>query len=141
MQRTLVILLALSVVVFAGCSAEPEKPAAGGEKPTAEGAAGGPGPAGPQKVVPKPEADLTTVDFVKDGLPLLATHCSGCHSGAGAKGGLDLSGIKTKEDAEAMKDKLAKAASLVESRRMPPAKAPQPSKEDQEKLVAALLSL
>ena len=140
MQRALVILLALSVVVFAGCSSESEKPAAGGEKPTA-GAAGGPGPAGPQKVAPKPEADLTTVDFVKDGLPLLATHCSACHSGAGAKGGLDLSSIKTKEDAEAMKDKLAKAASLVESRRMPPAKAPQPSKEDQEKLVAALRSL
>ncbi|MBS1708210.1 MAG: c-type cytochrome [Armatimonadetes bacterium] len=133
------LFLVASVVWFAGCTAEkPAEPAAPGGDKTASAPQTIPGPANAAvKGAKKTEA----VDFVAVGLPILTKSCLGCHSGAGAKGGLDLSTIKTKEDATAMKEKLEKAASLVESRRMPPRQAPQLSAEERDHLVAALRGL
>ncbi|MBX3111339.1 MAG: hypothetical protein KF857_04955 [Fimbriimonadaceae bacterium] len=144
MQRTAMILAAFAVFVFAGCSSEPAK-TSDSPAPTAPGAVGtAPAPANAAEKTAK-DKELTgaaaQVDLEKDALPLIASRCSACHTGADAKGGLDLGAIKSKKDAEAMKDKLAKAADLVESRRMPPRKAPQLSKEEQDTLVAALRGL
>lgn len=84
---------------------------------------------------------MATVDFDKDVVPLLGKYCAGCHGGSSPKGGLDLSKIKTKDDADAMKPALGKAASYVESRRMPPRNATQLTPEERQKLVTGLRSL
>jgi hypothetical protein len=93
----------------------------------------------PEPTTPKADEGVKTVDFATNVAPNLNKFCTPCHAGAGAKGGLDVTAIKSNEDAKAKKDLLAKAASEVESKKMPPAKsANQPTDEERAALVAGL---
>lgn len=80
---------------------------------------------------------MKTVDFEKDVKPTLTNFCGQCHTGAGAKDGVDIT-VLTATD----KDKFAKLAEEVEARKMPPPKAAkQPTDDERAKLVADLKAL
>jgi hypothetical protein len=73
--------------------------------------------------------------------PLIASHCGKCHSTIAAKGDLDLerfdSTAAIRREPKVWLDVIDKLA----SGEMPPAKAPQPSAEDREQMLAGLRAL
>lgn len=125
MRHIPAFLATLVVLAIVGCTSE--TPA---EAPKAEA---------PKTEAPKVDEGVKAADFAATVAPSLNKFCTPCHVGAGAKGGLDVTSIKTNEDAKAKKDLLAKAAAEVESKKMPPAKAAsQLTDEERAALVAGL---
>ena len=124
-MKTRSLFLALCLAMFvAGCGSKEEAAPEGGKTPEASTAGSAPAAGGDDK-------------FAANVKPLLEKSCVKCHSGAGAKGGVDLAKLQTQADADGAKDVLAKAAAEVESKKMPPPMAPM-SDEDRAALLTAL---
>lgn len=87
MKFAAVLILALSLFLFACSTPDPQKPSA---EPTAESSQVNP-------TEPHLEPGLITagVSFKEDIQPLIAANCLGCHSGPKAKEGIDMSSFKT----------------------------------------------
>jgi pyruvate dehydrogenase E2 component (dihydrolipoamide acetyltransferase) len=135
-QLPLLIVSFAVLLAAAGCHSEDGTEAKKTETPKTEA---------PKAEAPKtdtPAATASTASFTTKTAPLLNKYCTPCHAGAGAKAGLDVTAIKTDDDAKAAKDKLAKAAEEVESKKMPPAKsANQPTDAERADMVAGLRSV
>jgi uncharacterized membrane protein len=68
-------------------------------------------------------------------------YCAACHSGAEGKGGLDVTKLVTAADAKAAGALADKIVNAIESKGMPPEKAPmQPTDEERAAMVAAVKS-
>ncbi|MES1228187.1 MAG: hypothetical protein ABUL72_05910, partial [Armatimonadota bacterium] len=114
----LFIVACMILVAAVGCSPTPEAtPAPGGETPKTEAPktdtpkTDAPKTDAPKTDAPKTDAPTaTTADFMTKTAPSLQKFCTPCHVGDKAKGGLDITSIKSNDDAKAAKDKLAKAA-------------------------------
>lgn len=81
------------------------------------------------------------IEFAKDVKPLTQKFCAGCHSGKEPPAGVDVS--KAKGDADLQNDSAhwERIVKALRSNHMPPATAPQPTREQRELLIAALESI
>ena len=90
-----------------------------------------------QSAAPAPQAQ-TRIDFQKDIVPVLATHCTSCHGGAKPRAGMNLS-IKDEVDArERLKHDDTfwdRVVTEVSTKQMPPAGRKPPTDEQRERLV------
>ena len=129
-MRHLPLFIIASLVLFAAVGCNPPEPTPEAPKVSTKT---------PEPVAPDTTATTgATVDFATKIQPALEKYCYKCHSGPQAKAKLDLSAIKTNDDAKAHKDQLGKAAGMLESKKMPPAGQPQPSDADRAAVVAGL---
>lgn len=80
----------------------------------------------------------TQPDWAKDGAPLVAKYCMPCHSTDVAIGGAALDKALTMEDIQANSAMWEKAAAYVRTEHMPPVTSKQPTKEERQKMLAAM---
>ncbi len=115
--------------MVSGCSSSSSSPSDGSSTPnTTTSTAPGNG-------------STTTVDFVKDVQPVIQEYCVGCHSGGNPAGGVDMSILKTNDDAKANKAMLSKMEIMVEGGKMPPRRGKPLPDDVKTKLIGQLKSL
>ena len=73
--------------------------------------------------------------------PLFSTHCTKCHAGKRAKGGVDLKAVTTREQLLAQPELIRKVIQVIDAADMPPEDEPAPSEADRTRLIATLKSL
>lgn len=81
------------------------------------------------------------VEFIKDVKPLTQKFCSGCHSGKEPPAGIDVAKAKGDGDLQADSAHWERVIRALRSNHMPPANAPQPTREQREALIASLESI
>jgi hypothetical protein len=82
-------------------------------------------------------ADLKA-KFTKDVAPLITKHCAPCHSGENPAAGIDFAKVKTVDQMTAARSIWDRAAAQLRGKSMPPARSPQPTAKDRERLLAAI---
>src|SRR5262249_43492576 len=82
------------------------------------------------------EQTAQAADFAKEIRPLLKTYCFECHSGNKRKAGLNLEQFESGAEALNSPDLWDQVGERLRAKEMPPAKNPQPTQEQREKLLA-----
>ncbi|MBS1721996.1 MAG: hypothetical protein JSS66_03195 [Armatimonadetes bacterium] len=132
------LFAALAVTFFTiGCSSPDSNASATTGGGTTTTTTGGEAPKDTKSETPT----ATAVDFEKDVKPVIEATCIKCHSGPEAKGHIDMTLLKTNDDAKANKAMIEKMAKEVEEGKMPPPKIKTLTEDERTKIATMLKSV
>lgn len=82
--------------------------------------------------------DASEASFTRDVVPFLEMHCTSCHGGDDAEGGIGLDAYQADGNIEEDYELWETVIRLLKEQQMPPADEPQPEPDDVDKVIAAI---